>query len=378
MTTCPICDAGDVQPFHHLSGSPILQNVLYSSRDAARAAERVDVLFLHCAACHFVFNPEFREDAVHYDEEYDNNQLVSPTYRAHVEEITDRLIAECRLDENSAILEIGCGNGFFLSRLKAKLKAHKTVGFDPSYAGQHGMQQQVTRELYRWREGDRFDLVVMRHCLEGLLRHDAVFPDVVSALGSSGKLYIETADLDYIVDNDNPFMLFHESARYYSVTALVELLRKYRLQAKNVFKSFGANYISMIAGPRPHCTGFRALDRLSSAVRQSQRAVVWGIGGRAISFLTQLSALTDRVLYGVDTDERKQGRYVPVTGQKILSADEAVELDPDLVIVANPNYLEEVRARFGPLTNFITLEGNSYGPGEQVSTGSGRTHRGER
>jgi len=378
MTTCPICDSKDVQPFHHVMRSPILQNVLYASRDEARAARRVDAPFHYCPACHFVFNPEFQEDSVRYDPGYDNNQLASPTYRQHVETITDTLIADCRLDESSAILEIGCGSGFFLSRLKAKSVARRIVGYDPSYDGQHGMQEHVRRELYRWRGGESFDLVVMRHTLEGLLRYDAVFPDVVSALGSRGKLYIEAADLDYIVERDNPFILYHEYARYYSVTALVALLGKYGLQARNVFKSLGGNFISMLATcPRP-APGFRALDRLRDALEKSDRAVVWGIGGRAISFLTQLAPLADRVLCGVDIDERKQGRYIPVTGQKIVSPEEAVRLEPDLVIVANANYLEEIRAHFGPRTNFLTLEGSFYGSGGQVPTGSRSTHSGER
>jgi hypothetical protein len=49
----------------------------------------------------------------------------------------------------------------------------------------------------------------------------------------------------------------------------------------------------------------------------------------------------DRV---VDLNPRKQGHFVPLTGQRIVGPDCLLQNPPDLVIVMNPEYESEVRS----------------------------------
>ena len=45
----------------------------------------------------------------------------------------------------------------------------------------------------------------------------------------------------------------------------------------------------------------------------------------------------------VDINPRKQGHFIPLMGQKIVSPDRLLQNPPDLVIVMNPEYEQEVR-----------------------------------
>jgi hypothetical protein len=51
----------------------------------------------------------------------------------------------------------------------------------------------------------------------------------------------------------------------------------------------------------------------------------------------------------VDVNPRKHGRYVPGTGQRVVAPDELSAAPPDLVVVMNPLYVDEVRSTLGRL-----------------------------
>jgi hypothetical protein len=83
---------------------------------------------------------------------------------------------------------------------------------------------------------------------------------------------------------------------------------------------------------------------------------IWGIGGRSINFLTNYANELKNVRFGVDLDLRKQGKYVPFSGQLILSPEECMLNKPQAVIVLNKHYINEVSAFFSYPVVILTLE----------------------
>src|ERR1035438_763661 len=63
------------------------------------------------------------------------------------------------------------------------------------------------------------------------------------------------------------------------------------------------------------------------------------------------------VAFGVDIDPAKQGMFMPITGQRILSPAEAVAFGPDLVIIANEIYAPEIRKEFTEGVHFVSIQG---------------------
>ena len=90
---------------------------------------------------------------------------------------------------------------------------------------------------------------------------------------------------------------------------------------------------------------------------QYSKVVIWGISGRAITLLNHCSWDEKQVQFGIDIDKDKQGKYIPVTGQLIISPEQATSFEPDLVIIANANYLEEIRSDFHFKSKFLTMDG---------------------
>jgi hypothetical protein len=53
--------------------------------------------------------------------------------------------------------------------------------------------------------------------------------------------------------------------------------------------------------------------------------------------------ITDQIRYVVDINPRKQGKYVPGTGQQIVAPEFLREYRPEVLILANTVYKSEIQ-----------------------------------
>jgi hypothetical protein len=83
-------------------------------------------------------------------------------------------------------------------------------------------------------------------------------------------------------------------------------------------------------------------DRLDQLKNKGGRAVAWGAGAKATTFLNIVDPAGSVISHVVDINPRKAGRFVPGTGQRIIEPNELRELRPDLVILTNQLYREEI------------------------------------
>jgi hypothetical protein len=75
--------------------------------------------------------------------------------------------------------------------------------------------------------------------------------------------------------------------------------------------------------------------------RAAKRTVIWGAGSKAVGYLTTLH-VGDAVAEIVDINPYKQGMYLPGTGHRIVAPDRLRDAPPDVVIVMNPIYRDEI------------------------------------
>jgi hypothetical protein len=69
--------------------------------------------------------------------------------------------------------------------------------------------------------------------------------------------------------------------------------------------------------------------------------VVWGAGSKGITFLNVLKS-ENVIEFVIDVNPHKHGLYVPGTGQQVVAPDMLTDIQPDVVIVMNPIYLDEI------------------------------------
>jgi len=355
---CPLCSRLTADQLFELRDSPRVQNKLLRTQAEAVAADRVGARYLHCPSCHFAFNPDFDPSTVDYARYY-NGQIESPSYRRYVDQVAVDLVSACGLGPRSKILEVGCGSGYFLSRLRAASGSNDVLGFDPAYRGQHGVDAQVRRAFFDAGQAEGpFDLIVFRHSLEGLLHMASLDGLIGRAASASSRLYFEVTDLDQLLADQNPSLLFYEYYRYFSARAADIFLRRVGFRLHQLRSLFGGAYLGITACPAPASLDLSGAYRnLEEIVRAHRRVIVWGTSGRCISMLSHLGWDQRVVAFGVDIDPEKQGMFLPVTGQRVLTPAEAVAFGPDLVIVANEVYAAEIRQHFPQQVRLVSLQG---------------------
>jgi hypothetical protein len=84
-------------------------------------------------------------------------------------------------------------------------------------------------------------------------------------------------------------------------------------------------------------------DVLGKAKAKRKTVALWGSGSKGVSFLTSLG-VTDEVDHVVDINPHRCGHYMAGTGHPIVAPAQLKQLKPDLVIVMNRVYREEIIA----------------------------------
>ena len=70
--------------------------------------------------------------------------------------------------------------------------------------------------------------------------------------------------------------------------------------------------------------------------------MLWGGGSKAVAFLTTLG-VNDEVAFAVDINPYKHGTFLAMTGHEVVGPAALTDYKPDVVIIMNPIYHEEIR-----------------------------------
>jgi SAM-dependent methyltransferase len=332
---CLVC-GGNVRTYTIVNNSPLQQNVLYENYSDARKTKTIDALFLLCEDCIFLFNPDFKQPV--YSDLYDNDQSYSLKYQEHLNHVAELIIKVLKFD--SSVLEIGCGNGAILNKLYDR-GYRNLKGYDPSHS--RGLKF-VVKDYYK-PDKKQFDLLILRHTIEGIKYNTlvSIFENLSNSLKDSGKIYLEIMNAHNIVANSLTYNLYHEYSQYFSEISICGFLKKFGLIITEFKHLFNEEYLCVIAEKKK----VKSTNTFNiQTLKRFKKCVIWGISGRSVHFLTKNSLDTSLIKFAVDIDPKKQGKFIPFTGQYIYSPKQCVVEQPDAVIVLNKIYIEEVKLQF--------------------------------
>jgi hypothetical protein len=83
--------------------------------------------------------------------------------------------------------------------------------------------------------------------------------------------------------------------------------------------------------------------RLHEVTATGGKVVAWGSGSKCVAWLTTLG-IGDQLEYVVDINPNKHGKWLAGTGHEIIAPERLTAYQPDLVVVMNPIYVDEIRA----------------------------------
>ncbi len=372
---CPACGAQGLAIFHEQEGVPVHSCRLLPTRVQAERFPLGSIRLGVCPACGFITNTAFDPSLVDYSHGYEESQAFSPHFRRFLDGLARGLVERYDL-RGKDVLEIGCGKGEFLA-LICELGENRGIGIDPALdreriTGPAADRIALVRECYSEAHADLpADLVACRHTLE----HIHAVGDFLQLLrrGLDGRhdtiVFFEVPDIVRILREAAFWDVYYEHSSYFSAGSLARLFRSTGFEVLRLERGFDGQYLLLESRPGAdadtrvlaieesaeqllaHAEGFRASFAAKRTEwqalvererRDRSRVAVWGAGSKGVAFLTTLG-LRDDVEYVVDINPHKQGMYMPVTGQPIVGPELLAERKPDIVLLMNPVYEDEVR-----------------------------------
>ena len=340
---------------------PVLQNRVFDTADQARHCVCGDVILTQDTQTGLIHNIAFDPGLMVYDENYQNEQACSGVFRRHLDHVAD-IVA--RHASGRPILEIGCGKGWFLELLRSR--GLVVSGVDPAYEGD---AVDVIKAPFTETLGIRADVIVLRHVLEHIPDPLAFLRNIAAANGGEGLIYVEVPCFDWVLQHRAWFDIFYEHVNYFRPSDWSRWFDRV-IEAGHLFGDQYQYVVADLSSLRFESLRDSAIefpvDFLSSldrgiAMRASataRRAVIWGAASKGVIYAIAQQQRGIDVDFAIDINPAKQGKYLPVSGLKVLSPDEASnKLSPhDFIFVMNSNYLDEIKSATRNQFHYIPVD----------------------
>ena len=388
---CPSCGTLGMSIFYEVRGVPVHSSLLMSREQEALRFPLGDLSLGFCKACGFISNVYFDPKVLDYSQLYEDQQCFSPTFNSFSQNLAHRLIEKYNLYDKD-VLEIGCGKGDFLLLL-CELGNNRGIGIDPAYIkGRIGSDVSHRLKFIKDYYSERYvnyhgDLVCCRHTLEHIHNTAEFVKRVRRAIGNrlDTIVFFEVPNVTRILHELAFWDIYYEHCSYFSPGSLARLFRSCNFEIVDLYRDFGDQYLLIEAKPMSDASEkvhqleenvediakdvkyFSAhhrdkLDywknRLKQIDEDERKAVVWGSGSKCVSFMTTLG-LKDEIKYVIDINPYRRSRFLPGVGKEIMPPEFLKEYKPDITIVMNPIYQDEIRQMLddmGVSTEVISLE----------------------
>jgi SAM-dependent methyltransferase len=370
---CPNCGGGVMSEFYSIRGVPVHSVLLMPTREVAVNFPKGDIVLGFCDGCGFISNMAFDATVHSYSAEYEETQSFSPTFRKFHERLAASLVERFQLRQKH-IIEIGCGKGDFLAML-CEMGENRGTGFDPAFveernpAGRDAVRfiKDFYSERYSSHQGDFV-------CCKMTLEH---IPDTARFVETVRRSIGDRYDTPVFFQVPNATRVFrdlafedvyYEHCSYFTAGALARLFTRAGFDVLETGVEYDDQYLTILARPgrgvakadpgpfdiadtarltesfARHCRGLIAAwrERVERFRAHGKSVVVWGSGSKGVAFLSALG-LPGAVEYVVDINPYRQGKFMAGSGQRIVSPEFLAEYKPDVVIVMNQIYRDEVQ-----------------------------------
>jgi SAM-dependent methyltransferase len=273
----------------------------------------------------------------------------------HLEKLIGSL--ESKLPRDAKIIDVGCNDGKFLSRLKES-GFEDLYGLEPTknmstLAVSAGFR--VYNSYLNMKKSDeiiastgKFDCVVLRQVLEHIENLSDFGSALRNLLKPNGLLVIEVPDSEAWF-NGRDYSLWEEHISYFDPRSLQFFLRLHEFKIIDKYQSIFAGVTLTVFARKTENIDFtiekadktiesfrnwaNEFDEFKSNVQNEVKSyidsnvdvAIYGIGARSSCFLN-FTDIVKVVSFAIDDDPAKQGKYLPGTSILIRSREEGFKL----------------------------------------------------
>ncbi len=366
---CPGCGNRGLVVFYEQEGIPANSCILAPSREAALGCVRGRMELGLCERCGLISNAAFDQGTQDFSRGYEGTQAFSACFNEFAKSLAQRLIDTYNV-RHKRILEVGCGNGEFLS-LMCELGGNEGIGFDPAYVAGHGLASQghveFVRDYYSDANNDvEADVVCCRHTLEHVGNVEGFLVTIRRGIGGrkDAVVFFEIPNGERVIREGAFWDIYYEHCNYFTADTLRAVFERAGFEIDELYSDYGEQYLIVTARPSEAKENARARsvfgredlgrfgekaawrirgwnELLGRAEQAGGKVAAWGSSSNCVSFLGTVAA-SSAIEYVVDINPRKHGMYMPGTGQCIVGPEFLKTYKPEKVIVINPVYIDEI------------------------------------
>jgi hypothetical protein len=265
----------------------------------------------------------------------------------------------------------------------AEMGDNRGVGFDPAYVpGRHPSpaadRLTFIPDFYSEKySGYRADFICCKMTLEHIPDVGNFVSTVRRSIGDNHEavVFFQIPNARYVLCDVAFWDIYYEHCSYFTKGSLARLFRANGFDVQELWTAYDDQYLMIEARPSAGEQGSRGAGEkeivgeespaetmemvryfvehyqakrnewvaaLSGWKAASQKVVLWGGGSKGVAFLTTLDQALNDIAYAVDINPIKAGTFMAGTGQEIVAPAFLREHRPNVVIVMNPVYREEI------------------------------------
>ncbi len=353
---CPVCGYQIARKVFDAGTKPLATNAWPQTRKEAMEVERFRQVYVQCLDCSHVWNHFFDWENIPYQEKPNKMFNSGAQWGKHLAELNTGL--KSRLPKSPVVIDIGCGDGSFLSDLASEYSTQgRFIGFDPC-----GDVKPTKRpiEFYKslFLPSEHVneyepDLILMRHVVEHLKTPASFLSSMALAASSCEKpiyLYCEVPCIDRVFQTHRLADFYYEHPSQFttasfrqllsSIGSLVSIEHGYdreviyglvQLGLKPAQMVISANAGSFSGSIKESIKTVR--DQVQKFKSKGQKIAIWGGTGKCASFMHHYELNWNEMDLVVDSDQRKVGSFVPGIGKKISSIKDLRDLRDIILII---------------------------------------------
>ena len=392
--SCRFCNTPLKHTFVDLGMSPLCES--YLSLEQINKVEPFYPLHVHvCDRC-FLVQLESYVSPEHIFTEYAYFSSYADTWLQHAKSYTDLMVERFGFDEQSFVVEVASNDGYLLQYFVeknipclgiepaanvAKVAVEKNV---PTLVEFFGVES--AKKLAQ--QGKQADLLLGNNVLAQVPDLNDFVAGMKILLKPQGVVTVEFPHLMCLMAENQFDTIYHEHFSYFSfITAekifsahgltlfdVEELpthggslriygrhqedttkpvsdraiaLRKRELEAGFTDTQCYANFAEQVKE-----TKRKLLDFLITAKRDGKTIVGYGAPGKGNTLLNYCGIRTDFLVYTVDRNPYKQGKFLPGTHIPIYHPDKIAETKPDYVLILPWNFKDEIMSQMSSIRDW--------------------------
>jgi hypothetical protein len=370
--SCPVCHETNLQDVLKIDSFPVISNRLWQSSEAAKATDTGEIQLTFCKNCGHLFNRTFNPSLLTYNKSYENSLEYSSVFQQYARELALHLTRLYHL-RGKKIVEIGCGKGDFLKML-CEIGDNRGIGFDPALAENVSLDEpkvsliaDTYSEFYQNLDAD---FIYSRHTLEHIYQPGLLITSIRNTIQENKNcgIFFEVPSLEYMLNRVSIWDVIYEHYSYFSQHSIQRLFAQSNIAPIEISERYGGQFLCFAGTSqrddpksfRPDSSPFGKLQAnieifaaqsqakinywrefLERASQLGKKVVLWGAGSKGITFLNLLN-FSDDIQTVIDVNPRKEGMFITGTGQRILSPNALLEIKPDIILIMNPIYRDEI------------------------------------